>query len=346
MKNLNNLELFHFCEQFSLILKSGISSIDGLQILSEDQADPDSARLFKSMQEDMEEYGSFAHALENSGVFPGTMIAFAKVGEETGCLDEVMASLADFYQIENETSQQIRSAISYPLIMLGMMTVVLVALLVWVLPVFSQVFQSMGIEMTGISSGFLTIGAAISRYAVIFLALAVILVLFILFLFFSKKGHNILQKTLLSLPYLKEIPIARDYGRLTQAISMGLKSGLAPEESMTLTRDMLSDPTVIARMDKAIEQLRDGELFSDALTSSKLFTGMDARLIGIGFQAGEGDEVMHRLSRRYSEASADQIGRIIAVIEPTIVILLCLLVGLTLLSVMMPLMGIFAQMAV
>lgn len=93
------------------------------------------------------------------------MISYVKIGEETGCLDEVLKSLSRHYEQELEISETIRSAVTYPLLMLVMMAAVIVILLVKVLPVFQQVFRQMGLEMNNFSNGLLNAGNLISRYS-------------------------------------------------------------------------------------------------------------------------------------------------------------------------------------
>ena len=93
------------------------------------------------------------------------MISYIDIGEETGCLDEVLKSLSEHYDQEIEISENIRSAITYPLIMLAMMGTVIIILLVKVLPVFQQVFRQMGLEMNHFSNGLLNAGNVISRYS-------------------------------------------------------------------------------------------------------------------------------------------------------------------------------------
>jgi type IV pilus assembly protein PilC len=292
----------------------------------------------------MEETGSLATSLKNTGLFPDTFVTYVQVGEETGCLDEIMDSLAHHYEQESEISEQIRSAISYPLLMLGMMGVVIVILLVRVLPVFQQVFRQMGMEMNGLSQHLLAAGNNISRYSIVFLVIAALLVGFLLFLFLHPYGRKLATRVVSVLPGLREIPISRDYGRLTQGLSVGLRSGLGPDISMELAKGLVTHPLVRERLNRACELLSSGELFVDALSDSELFQGMDARLISLGFQAGAADEVMQKLSKRYEEASLAHVSRVISYVEPTIVILLSILVGLVLLSVMMPLLGLLAEM--
>ena len=137
---LNNRELFQFCEQFSIILRSGMSAIEGLAILNDDSQTERGKEILTFLYKDMEESGSLAHTMEQSGAFPASAAAYVRTGEETGCLDEVMKGLSAFYAKEIQITDQIQSAVAYPLVMLGMMTAVIVILLVKVLPVFRQVF--------------------------------------------------------------------------------------------------------------------------------------------------------------------------------------------------------------
>lgn len=345
-QKLTNQELFHFCEQLSIILRSGISSSEGLEILYEDSKNARSREIFQSLIRRQEETGSLSQALSDSGIFPSSMIAFVKTGEETGCLDEVMASLSVHYEQEIEISQSIRSAVTYPLMMLAMMGAVILILLVKVLPVFQQVFRQMGLEMNGLSSGLLRTGAAVSRYSAVFLALLAILVICIILLCCTDRGRSTLSRFARRIPQIRDIPIAMDYSRLTQAMAMGLRSGFGPDFSLELSGQMVSHPLIQTRIDQALKLLHDGALFTDAMTESGLFQGMDARLISIAFRAGAADEAMKKLSDRYHEDSMAIVERTISVVEPTIVIVLSILVGVVLLSVMMPLLGILSDMIV
>ena len=257
-----------------------------------------------------------------------------------------MTSLSRHYDQEQEISQQTRSAVTYPLIMLGMMAVVILVLLVKVLPVFQQVFHQMGLEMNGISQGLLNAGNMISRYSAVFLILAVLLIGCILFFSLTEKGHAKLRKLVTHLPVFCEIPVAMDYSRLAQGLSLGLRSGLSPETSLELTEAMLTQPEILEKLRKTSELLNNGEAFSKALTESELFSGMEGRLISISFYSGTSDETFRRLSQQYTEKSIDLISQAVSVVEPTIVILLSLLVGLVLLSVMMPLLGILSDFAI
>lgn len=97
--------------------------------------------------------GRLDQALEETKVFPEYLIRMTQIGEETGTLDEVMESLAEHYDREEAIRRSVRSAISYPLLMIGMMLVIIIILMTKVMPVFDQVFRQFGQEMTGFSRG-------------------------------------------------------------------------------------------------------------------------------------------------------------------------------------------------
>ena len=153
MRPFSNMELSSFCGQMALILKSGISSTEGLTIMLEDAAPGDERTVLEDLSSNMQETGSLFLALEHAGMFPSYMLHMVEIGEETGTLDEVMESLQNHYEREEAISRSIRNSITYPMIMTGMMTVVVIVLLVKVMPIFNQVFIQLGTEMTGFFTG-------------------------------------------------------------------------------------------------------------------------------------------------------------------------------------------------
>ena len=271
------------------------------------------------------------------------MISYIDIGEETGCLDEVLKSLSEHYNQEIEISENIRSAITYPLIMLAMMGTVIIILLVKVLPVFQQVFRQMGLEMNHFSNGLLNAGNVISRYSAVLLILILIITAGFSALFFTEKGRFYLRRLSGRLPCIKDIPISADYARLTQAIAMGIHSGLDHVVTLEMAQKLLSHPNIREKAEKAQKLLEDGVIFEDALSESGLFEGLNARLITVGLRTGTADEVMSKLAIRYREMALTITGNILSIAEPSIVIIFSLLVGLVLLSVMMPLLGILSE---
>ena len=345
-RKLNNQELFHFCDQMEMILRSGISTAEGIQLIYEDTADEASRELWGILNRRLDETGSLAEALIAGDAFPDNLIEYVKIGEETGRMEEVMGSLADHYEQEIALSLQIRSAITYPLIMLGMMFAVIGILLVKVLPVFRQVFAQLGLELTGLAKSLSDIGRFFTRYSLILLGFLFLMIILILLLGLHPAGKKMLRRMTSHFPIVRQIPVMMDYSRFSLAISLGLKSGLDAERSLTMSQSLVSHPLVRERLQTAVRHLEEGEIFSAALLKAGLFGGMDAKVIQIASQTGDMDTVMQRIASRYQEESASRIEELVSVIEPMIVILLSALVGMVLLSVMIPMLGILSEMMV
>ena len=164
-------ELGSFCRQLGILIHSGMGPLESLHILLEESEADTDHEILSVLLSSMEKTGSLSQAVTDSGFFPNSMAAYIKTGEQTGCLDEILDSLSGHYEQEQETSGQIRSAVTYPLLMLVMMGIVIIVLLVKVLPIFRQVFQQMGMEMNGFSSRLLNAGNIITRYSAFFLIL-------------------------------------------------------------------------------------------------------------------------------------------------------------------------------
>ena len=144
---LSNAETAAFCSQIAMILRSGISSIEGISIMLEDTTEPEEKRLLESINTMLLNTGSLHLALEDTHAFPDYMIQMVQIGEQAGKLDEVMTSLADYYEKEAALNQTIHNAVTYPLLMIFMMILVILVLVTRVMPIFNQVLN--GITVRG-----------------------------------------------------------------------------------------------------------------------------------------------------------------------------------------------------
>ena len=148
-KKLSSEELAAFCAQIASVLKAGISPGEGIAIMLEDTSSLQEQEILTAIQETLNATGVFSLGLEDAKVFPEYMRNMVRLGEQAGRLDEVMDSLAGHYQREADLSAALKSALTYPCIMIGMMVLVVLVLVTRVLPVFQQVYAQLGQTMTG-----------------------------------------------------------------------------------------------------------------------------------------------------------------------------------------------------
>ena len=165
----------------ALILKSGISSIEGVEMMEDDFSTGADRQIVEIIVETVHLTGQLSVGLAATEAFPDYMIHMVAIGEETGNLDEVMEALEEHYSREEQLRQSIQSAVTYPLIMSGMIIAVIIILLVRVMPIFNQVFRQLGTEMTGFAAGLMAASNFISTYALLFVILLAVIIIFAFF---------------------------------------------------------------------------------------------------------------------------------------------------------------------
>lgn len=341
-KKLSNEELITFCSQMALILKSGISSLEGIYIMEDGDVQPEGKEMLKEIREEIEMCGMLYPAMEKTGLFPDYVLHMTEIGEQTGRLDETMEALAAYYQREEETLEAVKSAVTYPIAMLGMMLVIIAVLFIKVMPVFEQVYLQLGQEMTGIAQQLLNIGKWMRQSAVILIVLAVIILVTAILVIFSEKIRARFISKIQTIGFLKKIAWKRARTRFASGMAMSLKSGLDIDESFALSGKLVDYEPLKKQIDQCQEKMKEGKSFPKALKEAHIFDGMQERLMAIGYETGAVDEVMEQAADLYQKELQDQIQKMIAILEPTLVGILCVIVGIILLSVMLPLVGIMA----
>ena len=330
-KTLSNRSVSTFCGEMAEMLKAGISSTEALSILMEDAQSEQEKAMLQKMYDELTATGSFSEAVEAAGQFPPYMRKMVSLGEQTGRLDDVMDTLGQYYDREDEISRAVKTAVIYPLVMVAMMLAIVLVLLTQVLPVFQRVFDQLGMEMNAFSTGLLQVGQVLSRYSIVCIAVAVAIIAALLII-----TQRVMKRSVLS----SKMALCR----FASGMAMTLSSGLPQEQSLELAGELAQNPGVQAKIKQSETYLNEGDGLAEALSKSKIFTGIRARMVMIGNRTGALEETMSHIAEEYQNEIDDDIARRIAVIEPTLVVILSVITGVILLSIMLPLLGILSSL--
>lgn len=343
---LSSNERIVFCEQMAMILKSGLSVTEGLMMMKEDTEEqyPAQRELFETLEKRMEEKGMLHEVLEETGAFPDYMIHMIRIGEETGNLDEVMDGLAVYYEREEAIKQDIKSAVTYPLLMLAMMGIIVLVMVIKVLPVFAQVYEQLGGQMTGIAAVLLKAGAAIRTYYGWIILVAILAGTGALWLSGTDKGRKFMRNTSRHFFAIRRIMRQMSLARFASGLSMALRSGMNYEDAFQMLEMLLEEDAEMKKnMEACVDKINTGETLSRAAVEAGILTGLDARLVSIAEKTGETDRALNEVAARADDEVTGRIQNVISVLEPSLVAFLSVLVGGILLSVMVPLMGILSS---
>lgn len=343
VRPLNNQEIANFCNQYSMLLKSGIAPTEAADILLSDTKDPSARIILNDIQKVLHTGERFHIAVSMSNAFPPYVISMIRIGEESGNLDEVLDSLANFYEKEDALAESFRSAIAYPMIMIMMIFVIILVLITKVMPIFSQVFAQLGTSMNSFSQTLLNIGNIMNNWAFLLILILAILCSFFIYTTQTRHGHQLLSRISEHIRPLRSLYQDIAVSRFANGMALAIASGLDTYTSLNLLKNIVENRIVAEKIDICKEQIKKGDSFPEALKTAEIFSHVYTRMVLVGFRSGSMDKVLLQIAGRYEQHVNRKISTTLSVLEPTLVIILSVIVGLILLSVILPLMGIMSS---
>jgi type IV pilus assembly protein PilC len=269
------------------------------------------------------------------------MTQMIEIGEASGRLDSVLDSLATYYAREDNIAKSIRSAVTYPAIMLAILVAIILILVIKVLPIFNQVFTSLGGDLSPFAQGAMSVGKAISNYSVAIIIVIAAIAVALLIMRATQGGRNAQKRFAQNM--FKKLSLKMAAGKFASGMSLMLASGLDIDRAVGLTLPLMDNPVMHGRVSRLKGLIEQGKAFSESVVETHVFTGMEARLLVLGFKSGNIDTVMEKIAQDYEDQTDERLDNLISIIEPTMVAVLCVIVGLILLSAMLPLLAVMTS---
>jgi type IV pilus assembly protein PilC len=311
-------------------------------ILRDDAETEAAKKLLGVILKKLDSGGTLADALKEARVFPVYMTQMVEIGETAGRLDHVLDSLHRYYEREDNIAKSAKSAITYPAIMLAILIVIIIILVTKVLPIFNQVFNSLGSDMPPLAMSAMRIGEIISNSSVVLVIVVACVVAILAILGITPGGRK--KLVAFGQNIFKQLSDRMAAAKFASGMSLMLASGLDVDRSTELTLPLMSNPRMYAKVENLKRMTDAGASFTDSVAAAKIFSGMQSRMLTLGFKSGNLDNVMEQIADDYEKEVDDRLDNLISVIEPTMVAVLCVIVGLILLSAMLPLLGVMSAM--
>lgn len=341
-KFYNYQELSAFCLQISMLLSAGVALDEGLSIMSEDAASEQEKGMLIHMSEEIELGEPFYKVLEETQGFPPYVVKMAKLGQQSGTMDQMMESLSVYYEKEYYLMKNIRNAITYPIIMIVMLLVVLVVLFVKVMPIFENVYEQLGAQISPVAASAIRFGGIFSIAALILAGILVVAAGAVYLASRFGKTFSVIEKLQNKIKRSSKIALAVANRRFTSVLALTLHSGMELEKGLELAGELVENSKVSEQIVKCKEDLNLGAGYYEAMKNTGLFSGFHIQMIKVGTRSGHLDTVMEEISKNYEQQADGAIEQMLARFEPTLVAVLAVAVGMILLSVMLPLAGILS----
>ena len=336
-------EKYMFCNQMAMILESGFSLNQGVTMVYEEMDDKNIKGVLQEVAKYLDEQVSFSEAIDLTKAFDDYMVHLVKVGETSGNLDDVMQSLSEYYARIDDITNKLKQALTYPIILIIMMVVVVGIIVFKVLPIFKDVLNGLGSDLSSYANSFMEFGQIFSL--ICFAVLLVLVIVIIAGYLYQRVTHvnvlsNVVQKSFLT----RKLSRALNKAQITYALSLFISSGYDLQEAMKFVPKLVDDKQLRANLEKCNEDLINGDSFVEVIKKYQIYQGMQLNMIQVGFKTGQVDIIMKQLSNSFQEEVSRAIDQFLNIIEPTIVTLLSLVVGIVLMSVMLPLISIMSSL--
>ena len=336
-------ELALFCKQTSVLFYSHMTLMEGMKLLGEQNDNKNLKITLNEMYDIMDQGYTFATAANMyTHIFPTYLLNMITIGEQSGTLDNIFQTMSGYYEKEAKLRKRLRSAVAYPAMLSVLMIAIILLLILRVLPMFNSILTDMGEELPVATA--LIFGASnfLNKYVWIMAIVIVAAVVGILYYIRTPKGKIWYDRFKLNSVFSKYISRRSITARVARSLGLLIKSGVQLLNAMEIITPLVENKFLEDKFVKATEEIRDGKDLAEAFSEIGIFPPLFIRMIVIGQKAGHLDEMLDKSSSVFDDEVDDAIERLTVMIEPILIIILSIIVGIILLSVMLPMIDIMS----
>lgn len=340
-------ELDFFLTQLSTFLKSGITLVESIKILSKQCKKKGQQNVYKSLIYELTMGENFSEALQKQGnIFPRLLINMIKTSELTGDLPETLDDMADYYREIEKTRKQMMSALTYPLVVLVFALAVLIYIMVLVVPQFVDIYGSLGTTLPPITIAILNISNFLKKNLLVLgIGLSVFILIFVILFKTIKVFKTVVQTILMNVPIIGKIIIYNEITMFTKTFASLLNHNVYITDCMEVLSKITNNEVYKMLIFDTITNLARGEAISNSFKNHWAFPVIAYEMILTGEKTGQLGPMMDKVANYYQEQHKNAVNQIKAFIEPVMIIILAVIVGVVLLSVVLPMFDMYQQIS-
>lgn len=338
-------DLVFFLTQLSTYVKSGIPLTDSIVILENQTKNKRNKDLFQRIVYELNTGAPFSEALARQGnTFPRLLINMLKTSELTGNLTEALDDMAAYYKTADSNRKQIISALTYPSVVLVISIAVLTFLLIYIVPKFVDIFNQLGSELPGITVFLINLSTFVQNNIIkIVLTLAAVIVILIAMYKNIRKFRYIVQWVLMHIPVIKDVIIYNEVIMFTKTFSSLIRHDVFITDSIEMLGKVTSNEIFKDIIKEAVTNLSTGAGLSKAFEDKWAFPRIAYEMLVTGEKTGRLGTMMENVASYYEEEQKNLVQRLKSLIEPVMIILLAIIVGVILLAIFIPMFSMYGD---
>ena len=340
-RGVSNKELVVFTHHLATLIRAGVPLLECLDILSSEAENPALQQVVKHIREDVEGGALLAHALKrNPTVFNEFYRSMVEVGETTGRLDESLTQLAVYLDKQAQLRAKIFSGLAYPAMLLAVALIVLVFLLIWVVPLFSGLFQDMGESLPWLTQVVIDLAEGVRDHFFLLAAFGGSLVMGIRWFLKNPKSRQAIDGWLLGVPLLGSVIQKAATVRFSRTLGFLVRRGVPLLSALGVAGTVTGNKIFEQSIKLAAIAIQNGRPLSETLRAGQIFPTMVPQMIKVGESTGSMDVMLEKIADLFEQEVDRTVATLTSVLEPFIILVVGCGIALVVVAMYLPIFSI------
>jgi type IV pilus assembly protein PilC len=326
-----------FTRQFATMIDAGLPIVQCLQILASQTDSKPFRKVITAIKDDVESGTTLADGIgKHPKVFTDLYTSMVQAGEIGGILDTILVRLANYLEKAAKLKSKIKGAMIYPACIVTAAVVVTAVLLVWVIPVFADVFSSFGHALPAPTQFVINLSHFTIDHIWYLMATPIIAAIAIRWAYGTDKGHLMIDRLLLRVPVFGDMIRKSAVARFTRTLGTLISSGVPILDALAITARTGGNKVVEQAIMMARSSISSGRTIAEPLTESKVFPPMVCQMISVGETTGALDSMLQKIADFYEDEVDNTVANLMSLLEPAVILFLGVVIGGLVISMYLP----------
>ncbi len=335
---VSSKDLAIFCRQFATMIDAGLSLTVSLGVMVDQTANRRLKAAVKDLLVKVQEGETLSRAMQNHpGVFPDIMVSMVEAGEVGGVLDVVLERLAVHFEKENKLTANVKSALTYPAVVVTFAAAAITFILTYVLPKFVSLFESLRVALPAPTRALLAASAFLREYGIVLAAVLAVAAFALRLYFRQPQGQQLFDHFMLQVPIMGGLWRKIAVARFSRTLSTLLRGGVPIITALEVVKKTIGNRRMARALTAAQEGVSEGLGLAATLGTSGVFPPMVVQMAAVGEETGEVDKMLEKVADFYESDVDDTVGRLSTLLGPILIGTLGVVIGAIIIAILLPL---------
>jgi len=335
-KKINLEKFLIFNQQFVTLIRAGLPILKALELLTDRLTDTKLRPYINAVREDVRKGELLSEAFRKQGIFPKIYVTTVMAGEKSGSLVEVVERFITYQKLALAVRKKVLVSLMYPCVLIVLVVLLMVFLITYVVPSFATLYSSMSAQLPTITLYLIAIGTQARQYVFFYAGGLAALVALFYFWSRSEKAQEQIDRVKVKVPLFGDIWIKYQVAQFSRVLSTLLTGGIPLIQGLETAADSLGTPLLRKTLDKAGQNVKEGQTLSSSLAKTGIFPRLSVDMIEVGESTGALPAMLTSVAEFYEDDVNTKMTAVLSLIEPAIMIFMGMFVAFVLIALYLP----------